>query len=43
VVGVPAAVANAVADATGHRFTTLPITADQVVEALDGRSAKHAG
>ena len=43
VVGVPAAVANAVADATGHRFTTLPITADQVVEALDGRSPKHAG
>ncbi len=43
VVGVPAAVANAVADATGHRFTTLPITADQVVEALDGRSVKHAG
>ena len=43
VVGVPAAVANAVADATGHRFTTLPITADQVVEALDGRSGRHAG
>ena len=43
VVGVPAAVANAVADATGHRFTTLPITADLVVEALDGRSKKQAG
>lgn len=39
VVGVPAAVANAVADATGRRFTSLPITAQVVVEALAG----HAG
>jgi CO/xanthine dehydrogenase Mo-binding subunit len=39
VVGVPAAVANAVADATGRRFTALPITAQMVAEALDG----HAG
>jgi CO/xanthine dehydrogenase Mo-binding subunit len=38
VVGVPAAVANAVAAATGHRFTSLPITASSVVEALDGRT-----
>ena len=36
VVGVPAAAANAVADATGRRFTALPITARVVVEALDG-------
>jgi CO/xanthine dehydrogenase Mo-binding subunit len=43
VVGVPAAVANAVADATGRRFTSLPITAEGVVEALDGRSGRPAG
>jgi CO/xanthine dehydrogenase Mo-binding subunit len=36
VVGVPAAVANAVADATGHRFTDLPITGEAIVRALDG-------
>jgi CO/xanthine dehydrogenase Mo-binding subunit len=37
VVGVPAAVANAVADAVGRRFTALPITAQVVVEALGNR------
>ena len=36
VVGVPAAIANAVAAATGRRFTSLPITAQDVVEALGG-------
>ena len=30
VVGVPAAVANAIADATGRRFTALPITGDAI-------------
>jgi CO/xanthine dehydrogenase Mo-binding subunit len=40
VVGVPAAVANAVADATGRRFTALPITADVVAEALDGHGGR---
>jgi CO/xanthine dehydrogenase Mo-binding subunit len=34
VVGAPAAVANALADATGHRFTALPVTAEAVVQAL---------
>jgi CO/xanthine dehydrogenase Mo-binding subunit len=43
VVGVPAAVANAVADATGRRFTALPITAQVVVEALDGHPGGRAG
>jgi CO/xanthine dehydrogenase Mo-binding subunit len=38
VVGVPAAVANAVAAATGHRFTSLPITAQVVMDALNGRA-----
>ena len=38
VVGVPAAIANAVADATGRRFTSLPITAQVVVEVLAGHS-----
>jgi CO/xanthine dehydrogenase Mo-binding subunit len=27
-------VANALADATGHRFTALPVTAEAVVQAL---------
>jgi CO/xanthine dehydrogenase Mo-binding subunit len=31
---VPAAIANAIADATGHRFRSLPITSDQVREVL---------
>jgi CO/xanthine dehydrogenase Mo-binding subunit len=43
VVGVPAAVANAVADATGRRFTALPITAQVIVEALDGHPGGRAG
>lgn len=34
VVAAPAAIANAVADATGRRFTDLPITAERIVEAL---------
>jgi CO/xanthine dehydrogenase Mo-binding subunit len=42
VVGVPAAVANAVAAATGRRFTSLPITAQAVVEALDGHAGEAA-
>jgi CO/xanthine dehydrogenase Mo-binding subunit len=37
VVGAPAAVANALADATGHRFSELPVTAEAVVEALGSR------
>ena len=43
VVGVPAAVANAVAAATGCRFTSLPITAADVVGALDGHAGRRAG
>jgi CO/xanthine dehydrogenase Mo-binding subunit len=40
VVAAAAAVANAVADATGHRFTELPITSEMVVRALgDGAAA----
>jgi CO/xanthine dehydrogenase Mo-binding subunit len=35
VVGVPAAIANAVADAIGERFTDLPIGAEAVLRALD--------
>ena len=31
-----AAIANAVADATGHRFTSLPMSPRKVLEALDG-------
>ena len=34
VVGVPAAVANAIADATGRRFTDLPITNEAIRSAL---------
>jgi CO/xanthine dehydrogenase Mo-binding subunit len=34
VVGAAAAIANAVADATGHRFTELPITSETVARAL---------
>jgi CO/xanthine dehydrogenase Mo-binding subunit len=34
VIGAPAAVANAIADATGHRFTDLPIRAEAIVRAL---------
>ncbi|MDP2702047.1 MAG: molybdopterin-dependent oxidoreductase, partial [Candidatus Rokubacteria bacterium] len=36
VVGAPAAIANAVMDATGHRFTELPITSEAVRRALGG-------
>jgi CO/xanthine dehydrogenase Mo-binding subunit len=43
VVGVPAAVANAVAAATGRRFTSLPITAQEVATALDGDAPRRAG
>lgn len=34
IVPVPAAIANAVADATGKRITTIPITPDRVLQAL---------
>jgi CO/xanthine dehydrogenase Mo-binding subunit len=34
VIAAPAAIANAVADATGLRFTALPITPEAVVRAL---------
>ncbi|PYM62678.1 MAG: xanthine dehydrogenase [Candidatus Rokuibacteriota bacterium] len=34
VIGVPAAIANALADATGERFTDLPITGEAVLRAL---------
>jgi CO/xanthine dehydrogenase Mo-binding subunit len=34
VIAAPAAIANAVADATGRRFTDIPITAERIVEAL---------
>jgi CO/xanthine dehydrogenase Mo-binding subunit len=34
VVAAPAAIANAVRDAVGHRFTDIPITAQAIVEAL---------
>jgi nicotinate dehydrogenase subunit B len=36
VVGAPAAIANALADATGSRFTDLPITAERIVQAFAG-------
>ena len=36
VVGAPAAIANAVMDATGHRFTELPITSEAVRRAVSG-------
>jgi CO/xanthine dehydrogenase Mo-binding subunit len=39
VVPTAAAIANAVADATGARFTELPLTAPRVWRALDGTSA----
>jgi CO/xanthine dehydrogenase Mo-binding subunit len=42
VVGAAAAIANAVADATGHRFTELPITAERVLGALNGAGTSHA-
>ncbi len=34
VVGAPAAIANAIADATGHRFTNLPITSEAICRAF---------
>jgi CO/xanthine dehydrogenase Mo-binding subunit len=37
VVGVPASVANAIADATGIRFTSLPITGEAIRSALATR------
>jgi CO/xanthine dehydrogenase Mo-binding subunit len=40
VVGAPAAVANALADATGHRFTSRPITGEAVVRALRGSARR---
>jgi CO/xanthine dehydrogenase Mo-binding subunit len=36
IVSAAAAIANAVADATGHRFTNLPLTPERIVEALSG-------
>jgi len=36
VVAAPAAIANAVAAAVGHRFTDLPITGEAVLRALRG-------
>lgn len=36
VVGAAAAIANAIADATGHRFTDLPITPDAIAAAGNG-------
>jgi CO/xanthine dehydrogenase Mo-binding subunit len=36
VIAAAAAIANAIADATGHRFTELPITTEAVARALDG-------
>jgi xanthine dehydrogenase YagR molybdenum-binding subunit len=36
IVGTAAAVANAVHDATGHRFRTLPIRLDRIIGALAG-------
>jgi CO/xanthine dehydrogenase Mo-binding subunit len=43
VVGVPAAVANAVADATGRRFTELPITRDVIVREWMSTPSTPAG
>jgi CO/xanthine dehydrogenase Mo-binding subunit len=40
VIGTAAAIANAVADATGHRFTELPITAESVVRAASRPPAR---
>ncbi len=36
VVAAPAAIANAIRDATGHRFTELPITSEAVRHAIGG-------
>jgi len=36
VIGAAAAIANAIADATGHRFTELPITSEAIAQALAG-------
>jgi CO/xanthine dehydrogenase Mo-binding subunit len=36
VVGAPAAIANAIADATGTRFTDLPITGEAICRASRG-------
>jgi putative selenate reductase molybdopterin-binding subunit len=41
-VPAPAAVANAVFNATGHRFKDLPITADRIVATLAERAAQNA-
>ncbi len=38
ILGVAAAIANAVEDAIGVRITSLPLTADKVLAALDARS-----
>jgi CO/xanthine dehydrogenase Mo-binding subunit len=38
---IPAAIANAIANATGARVTTLPITSEKVLEALN-KSIVHA-
>jgi xanthine dehydrogenase molybdenum-binding subunit len=40
-VAVPAAIANAVFDATGVRFMELPITAEKVYEALQAANETH--
>jgi CO/xanthine dehydrogenase Mo-binding subunit len=34
VVAAPAAIANAIADRAGRRFTELPITSEAIVQAL---------
>ena len=39
VIGAAAAIANAIADATGHRFTELPMTSDAVAKALREKSS----
>jgi carbon-monoxide dehydrogenase large subunit len=41
IVAVPAAVANALADAVGVEFFEIPITPDMVMEALEDRQSKE--
>ena len=39
--GPPAAIANAIFDAVGVRIKTLPLSAERVKAALDGRDIDH--
>jgi CO/xanthine dehydrogenase Mo-binding subunit len=43
VIGVPAAIGNAIADAIGHRFTDLPITTEAICRAVAATPAAGRG